>query len=81
MLPNGNKIYRRNDMGEIKRQNLDESFAEECAYSEIVTAGDFVFLTFCVGNIGKTVEEQVNGALDNMVARLKRINLTLESVV
>jgi enamine deaminase RidA (YjgF/YER057c/UK114 family) len=68
-------------MGNIKRQNLDVGFAEEYAYSEIVEARDFVFLTFYVGNVGKSTEEQVNGALDNMVERLKKINLTLEAVV
>ena len=57
-------------MREIKRQSIDKDFAEGCAYSEIVEAGDFVFLTFCVGNIGQSVEAQVNGALDNMCARL-----------
>lgn len=68
-------------MREIKRQSLDKAFAEECAYSEIVEAGDFVFLTFCVGNVGGSVEEQVHGALDNMAARLEAVNLTLDAVV
>lgn len=68
-------------MSEIKRQSIDKEFAGECAYSEIVEAGDFVFLTFCVGNIGESVEAQVNGALDNMSARLEKVGLTLESVV
>ena len=65
----------------IKRQSLNQAFAGDCAYSEIVEAGDFVFLTFCVGNIGGSVEEQVNGALDNMSDRLQKVGLTLESVV
>jgi len=68
-------------MSEIKRQSLDIVSAEEFAYSEIVEAGDFVFLTFCVGNVGGSVEAQVNGALDNMSARLEKVGLTLESVV
>jgi len=68
-------------MGDIKRYNLDKYTAEQCAYSEIVEAGDFVFLTFCVGNVGKTVEEQVHGALDEMESRLSKVGLTLESVV
>ena len=54
---------------------------EEYAYSGYVEAGDFVFLSFCVGNVGKPVEEQVNGALNNMEERLKEINLDLSSVV
>jgi len=68
-------------MSGIKRQNVDEELANMCAYSEIVEAGDFVFLTFCVGNIGQSVEAQVHGVLDNMTERLKRVGLTLESVV
>jgi len=65
----------------IKRYNLDNEAAEGNAYSEIVEAGDFVFLTFCVGNVGQGVEGQINGALDNMEARLAKVGLTLESVV
>jgi len=68
-------------MSKIKRQSVDKEFAEKCAYSEIVEAGDFVFLTFCVGNIGHSVEAQVNGALDNMCTRLDRIGLDLKAVV
>jgi len=54
---------------------------EEWAYSEYVVAGDFVFLGFCVGNVGQSVEEQVHGALDDMEARLAKVNLTLSDVV
>ena len=61
----------------IKRHGVNE----ECAWSEIVEAGNFVFLTFCVGNVGQSVEAQVHGALDNMAARLEKVGLTLESVV
>lgn len=68
-------------MSEIKRQSFDQAFADGCAYSEIVEAGDFVFLTFCVGNIGGSVEAQVNGALDNMSLRFEKVGLMLESVV
>ena len=68
-------------MDGIIRKNLDDAFANECAYSEVVEAGDWVFLNFCVGNVGGTVEEQVHGALDNMEARLALVGLTLESVV
>ena len=68
-------------MSEIKRHNLDNDSAERNAYSEIVEAGDFVFLSFCVGNVGQSVEAQVNGALDNMAARLEKVGLTLSSVV
>jgi len=76
------KFFREvKNMGEIIRKNLNEDFAEECAYSEVVAAGDWVFLTFCVGNMGGTVEEQVHGALDNMEERLALVGLGLEHVV
>ena len=68
-------------MSDIKRHSLDKDTAERCAYSEIVEAGDFVFLSFCVGNIGQNVEAQVNGALDDMELRLSKVGLTLEAVV
>ncbi len=54
---------------------------EEWAHSGYVIAGDFVFLSYCVGNIGKSYEEQVNGALDQMEKRLAEVNLTLKDVV
>ncbi len=44
-------------------------------------AGDFVFLSFCVGNVGASIEEQVNGALNDMEKRLGKINLSLCNVV
>ena len=53
----------------------------ECAYSGIVEAGDFIFLSFCEGNVGQAIEAQVNGALDDMCRRLKIVGLSLESVV
>ena len=64
-------------MDEIIRGDINE----EWAYSGYVEAGDFIFLNFCVGNVGKSVEEQVEGALDNMAERLKMVNLTLDAVV
>lgn len=68
-------------MPEIIRKNLNEAFARECAYSEVVAAGDWVYLNFCVGNVGESVEAQVHGALDNVEARLALVGLTLENVV
>lgn len=68
-------------MSDIKRTNLNETLANDYAYSEIVEAGDFVFLTFGVGNIGQGVEAQVNGALDNLSDRLNLIGLTLDAIV
>jgi enamine deaminase RidA (YjgF/YER057c/UK114 family) len=64
-------------MMEIKRTEI----SEECAHSGIVEAGDFVFINYCVGNIGQPVENQVNGAIDHLNKRLASIGLTLESVV
>ncbi|WP_379156397.1 RidA family protein [Paenibacillus sp. sgz5001063] len=64
-------------MGEIVRHDVNEEYA----YSEVVEAGDFVFLSFCVGNVGGTVEEQVEGALNDMSGRLQRVGLTLADVV
>jgi enamine deaminase RidA (YjgF/YER057c/UK114 family) len=64
-------------MSEIIRHDINEEYA----YSEMVEAGDFVFLTFCVGNVGGSTEDQVNGALDDMERRLGTIGLKLDSVV
>ena len=64
-------------MSSIKRYNINT----ENAWSEMVEAGDFVFINFCVGNVGQSVEAQVNGAIDDMKNRLSSIGLSLESVV
>jgi len=64
-------------MSEIKRHGINE----ECAWSEIVEAGDFVFITFCAGAEGKSIENQVHSALDEMSLRLEKVGLTLDSVV
>ncbi|CAG0936265.1 2-aminomuconate deaminase [Thermoflexales bacterium] len=54
---------------------------DEEAQSGYVEAGDFVFLAYCVGNVGKSVEEQINGALDHMEKRLAKVDLKLSDVV
>ena len=64
-------------MAEIERYDISEQWA----HSGIIKAGDFCFIGYCVGNIGGTIEEQINGAFDNMEARLAMVGLTLESVV
>lgn len=64
-------------MSEIIR--LDVS--EDMAHSGIIKAGDFCFLNYCVGNVGGTVEEQINGAFDDMERRLAMVGLSLENVV
>lgn len=64
-------------MSEISRGDVNEGYA----YSGYVEAGDFIFLSFCVGNVGESIERQIEGALDNMSDRLKMAGLTLDSVV
>ena len=64
-------------MKKIIRKDINENYA----FSGVVKAGEYVFLTFCVGNVGGTIKEQVEGALDDMERRLKQVDLTLDSVV
>jgi enamine deaminase RidA (YjgF/YER057c/UK114 family) len=64
-------------MSEIIRSDINEKWA----HSGIVEAGDFVFINYCVGNIGQSIENQINGAFDHLNSRLESIGLTLESVV
>ena len=64
-------------MREIIRSDVNE----EWAHSGIVEAGDFVFVSYCVGNIGQSIENQIDGAFEHLSERLKSIGLTLESVV
>ena len=64
-------------MSDIIRKDVNEDWA----HTGIVKAGDYCFLSYCVGNVGGTVEEQINGAFDEMERRLALFDLTLESVV
>lgn len=64
-------------MSEIKRIETDEFWAD----STIIEAGDFVFVGYCMANEGKSVEEQIHGAIDTLEGRLEKVGLTLESVV
>lgn len=41
-------------MSKIERYDVNEDWA----HSGIVKAGNYCFLNYCVGNIGKSVEEQ-----------------------
>ena len=68
-------------MEKIIRKSLDECFAAACAYSEVVCAGEWVFVNFCTGTVGESIEQQVHGALDNMEARLALVGITLDRVV
>ena len=53
-------------MSKIERYDI----SQEWAHSGIIKAGDFYFLGYCVGNIRQDIEAQINGAIDNMEARL-----------
>jgi len=53
----------------------------EWAHSGIIEAGGFVYTSYCVGNLGGTIEEQINGAFNHLEERLNSVGLTLESVV
>jgi enamine deaminase RidA (YjgF/YER057c/UK114 family) len=64
-------------MKEIKRTEI----SEEWAHSGIVEAGDYVFIGYCMGNEGQSIENQINGAFDLLEKRLETIGLNLESVV
>lgn len=64
-------------MSGIIRRDVNEDWA----HSGIVKAGDFYYLSYCVGNVGGTAEEQVNGAFDEMERRLALFGLTLRNVV
>jgi enamine deaminase RidA (YjgF/YER057c/UK114 family) len=64
-------------MSDIVRHDISENWA----HSGVIEAGGFVFVGYCVGNIGQPIEEQVNGALDHLCRRLELAGLTLESVV
>lgn len=61
----------------IERYDVNENWV----HSGIIKAGDFCFLNYCVGNGGGSVEEQINGAFDEMEKRLALVGLTLENVV
>lgn len=64
-------------MGNIIRKDINEEYA----YSGCVKAGDFIFLNFCVGNVGGSTKDQVEGALNDMQKHLDNFSLDLSSVV
>lgn len=64
-------------MKKIERYDINEKWA----HSGIIKVGDFCFLNYCVRNIGGTIEQQVNGAFDEMEERLALVGLALENVV
>jgi len=64
-------------MSNIVRYDINE----EWAHSGLIEAGDFLYIGYCVGNIGESIEKQINGALDHLEKRLKIVGFGLESVV
>lgn len=46
----------------IERYDVNENWA----HTGIIKAGDFYFISYCVGNIGQPIEAQINGAIDQM---------------
>lgn len=64
-------------MKSIRRYDVNE----ESAHTGLVEVGDFYFLDYCTGNVGQPIEDQINGAFDEMERRLGLVGLTLEAVV
>ena len=64
-------------MKEIERYDINEAWA----HSGIIKAGDFCFLNYCVRNVDGAIEQQINGAFDEMEERLALVGMTLENVV
>lgn len=64
-------------MKEIERYDVNKDWA----HSGIVRAGDLYFLNYCARDAGETVEQQINGAFDEMEERLAPVGLTLKNVV
>ena len=64
-------------MSDIKIVEVDEFWAD----STVIEAGDYIFIGYCMANEGKSIEEQINGAIDVLEKRLQLVGLTLESVV
>lgn len=70
------EINRENNR-EINRIEIDEYWAD----STIIQAGGFVFVGYCMGNEGGTIEEQIDGAFTTLENRLAKAGLGLDSVV
>ncbi len=61
----------------ILRLETDEFWAD----STVIEAGDYVFVGYCMGNEGGTIQEQIAGAFDTLEKRLAKAGLGLDSVV
>ena len=64
-------------MDNIKRIEVDEFWAD----STVIEAGDLVFVGYCMGNEGQSIEEQMDGAFITLKNRLAKAGLELDSVV
>lgn len=49
----------------MKRYDINEDWA----LSGVIEAGNFVFVGYCVGNIGQPIEQQIVGALNHLEER------------
>ena len=64
-------------MSSINRIEVDEFWAD----STVIEAGDYVFVGYCMGNEGGSIEEQMNGAFTTLENRLAMAGLGLDAVV
>ncbi len=64
-------------MKKINRIEIDDFWAD----STIVKAGNYIYTSYCMRNEGQSIENQINGAFDVLEERLKKVGLTLDSVV
>lgn len=64
-------------MKEIRQYDINENWA----HSGIIQAGDYCFINYCARNIVGTIEEQIDGAFNEMEERLALVGLTLGNVV
>lgn len=64
-------------MTDIKRYEIHEEWAQ----GGIVTAGNFAFTSYCVGDMTQDIEGQINGAFDYLVEKLNYADFKLENVV
>lgn len=64
-----NTMTRRNGNEWKKRIEVDEFWVD----STIIEAGDYVFIGYCMGNEGQSIEEQIEGAFTTLENRLAMV--------
>jgi len=64
-------------MSTVYRHELNE----EWAFSGVVEAGDYAYISYCMRNEGQSIEDQMNGAFDVLCERLETVGLSLDSVI